>query len=136
MRYLLDTNVVIALSKGAPMLQRWLRHCPADDLALSSIVLAELEYGIAKSARQAHNRRVFDSIIEAFAIIPFDRAAAREYGVLRTVLERVGRPIGPNDLLIAAHARALNLTLVTDNTTEFTRVEGLRLENWLQQPPM
>lgn len=136
MRYLLDTNMVIALSKGVLALQPWLRQCPVEDLVLSSIVVAELEYGISKSGRQAHNRRVFDSLLEAFAIVPFDHAAAREYGVLRSALERVGRPIGPNDLLIAAHARALRLTLVTDNTSEFARVDGLKLENWLQQPPV
>lgn len=136
MRYLLDTNMVIALSKGVQALQAWLKQCPADDLALSSIVVAELEYGITKSGRQAHNRRVFDALMEAFTIVPFDYAAAKEYGRLRSTLERVGRPIGPNDMLIAAHARALGLILVTDNTGEFERVDGLRLANWLVEPPV
>lgn len=137
MRYLLDTNILIALSKPMPdsPLLLWLRRCPASDLVLSSVVLAEIEYGIAKSTRQAHNRQVFDTIVQGFRIEAFDQTASRCYGPLRAELERRGQLIGPNDLMIAAHALALDLTLVTDNTGEFSRVAGLRLENWLRQTP-
>ncbi|MBK5963046.1 VapC toxin family PIN domain ribonuclease [Thiocystis minor] len=137
MRYLLDTNILIALSKPMPEspLEVWLRRCPASDLMLSSVVLAEIEYGIAKSARQAHNRQVFDAIVQGFRIEAFDQAASRCYGPLRAELEQRGQLIGPNDLMIAAHALALDLTLVTDNTGEFSRVAGLRVGNWLRQTP-
>ena len=135
MRWLLDTNIVIALSKGVPQLRPWLRRCSASDLVLSSVVLAEIEYGIAKSARQAHNRKVFEALLAGFAVLAFDGAAARNCGVVRAALERSGRLIGPNDLLIAAHALSRRLTLVTDNLRKFARVEGLAIENWLQQPP-
>lgn len=137
MRYLLDTNILIALSKPMPdsPLASWLQRCPASDLVLSSVVLAEIEYGIAKSTRQAHNRQVFDAIVQGFRIEAFDQRASRCYGPLRAELERRGQLIGPNDLMIAAHALALDLTLVTDNTGEFSRVAGLRVENWLRQTP-
>lgn len=132
MRYLLDTNMAIALSKRAPPVVDRLRNCLASDIVLSSIMLAEIEYGIAKSARQAHNRQVFDALLQGFPVHYFDLAASRRHGPLRAELERRGELIGPYDLMIAAHALALDLTLVTDNTDEFSRVEGLRLENWLR----
>jgi len=131
MRYLLDTNILIALSKERPGLLERLANIPASGILLSSVVVAEIEYGIAKSARREHNRRVFDAILEGFQIAPFDAAAARLYGPIRAKLERQGQVIGPYDLMIAAHARALDAVLVTDNVGEFERVEGLGVENWL-----
>lgn len=131
MAYLLDTNILIAISKARPGLEERLERCPASAIVLSSVVLAEIEYGIAKSARRAHNRQVFDALTGGFAVAPFDLAAAREYGPLRSELERRGQLIGPYDMLIAAHARALGAVLVTDNVGEFSRVEGLKVENWL-----
>jgi tRNA(fMet)-specific endonuclease VapC len=135
MRWMLDTNTVIAVSKQTAALAPWLQRCAASDLVLSSIVLAEIEYGIAKSQRRAHNRKVFDALLARFDVLAFDADAAKVYGDIRATLERAGRPIGSNDLLIAAHAKAKGLTLVTDNTGEFTRVGGLAVENWLAQPP-
>lgn len=135
MRRMLDTNIVIAISKGVPALLPWLERCDASDLKLSSVVLAEIEYGIAKSARQAHNRKVFDALVASFEVLCFDSAAARAYGLLRARLERLGRLIGPNDLMIAAHALSMRLPLVTDNGAEFDRVDGLTVENWLRQTP-
>lgn len=132
MLWLLDTNIVIAISKRAPTLLPWLERHAARDVVLSAVVLAEIEYGIAKSARREHNRRVFDAIVHGFEVVPFDGDAAHHYGEVRAALEQRGQPIGPNDLMIAAHALALDATLVTDNTREFSRVEGLRLENWLR----
>jgi tRNA(fMet)-specific endonuclease VapC len=94
-------------------------------------VVAEIEYGIAKSGRRKHNRLVFDSLLSGFRVLPFDAAAARLYGPIRAHLEKRGRLIGPYDLMIAAHAQSLDAVLVTDNTKEFDRVAGLKTENWL-----
>lgn len=132
MAYLLDTNILIALSKQRPGPAERLNHISAHQVLLSSVVVAEIEYGIAKSSRQDHNRRVFDGLLQEFSIVAFDAAAARQYGILRANLERQGQLIGPNDLMIAAHALALDGVLVTDNLREFARVPGLRLENWLE----
>lgn len=131
MPYLLDTDILIALSKERPGLAERLARHPANMVLLSSVVVAEIEYGIAKSARAEHNRRVFDCLLDGLPIVPFDEAAARHYGPIRAQLEREGRLIGPYDLMIAAHAQALGAVLVTDNVGEFARVEGLGVENWL-----
>jgi tRNA(fMet)-specific endonuclease VapC len=132
MRYLLDTNILIAMSKGRPGLADRLARYPASAILLSSVVVAEIEYGIAKSARRDHNRRVFDVLLAGFNVVVFDTAAAKQYGPIRAHLEQRGQLIGPYDLMIAAHALALQATLVTDNVGEFSRVEGLALENWLE----
>lgn len=131
MHFLLDTNILIAMSKQRPGLVGQLEGIPADAILLSSVVVAEIEYGIAKSARRQHNRRVFDALLSGFCVLPFDAAAARLYGPIRAHLEKRGRLIGPYDLMIAAHAQSLDAVLVTDNTKEFDRVAGLRTVNWL-----
>ncbi|MFU8926531.1 type II toxin-antitoxin system tRNA(fMet)-specific endonuclease VapC [Acinetobacter puyangensis] len=136
MRYLLDTNIWIALSKNnTPHLSNWLQHCPSNDIVLSSVVLAEIEYGIAKSQRREYNRQIFEHIIRLFNVVDFDAAAAKQYGWIRADLEQRGQLIGPNDMMIAAQALALNLDLITDNEKEFRRINGLRVENWLRQSP-
>jgi tRNA(fMet)-specific endonuclease VapC len=76
-RWLLDTNIVIALSKGVPQLLPWLQRCPAGDIVLSSVVLAEIEYGVSKSTRAAHNRKVFDALLARFEVLAFDAGAKR-----------------------------------------------------------
>jgi len=131
MQFLLDTNILIAMSKQRPGLVERLEDIPADAILLSSVVVAEIEYGIAKSARRRHNRQVFDALLSGFRVVPFDAAAARLYGPIRAHLEKRGRLIGPYDLMIAAHAQSLDAVVVTDNTKEFDRVTGLRTENWL-----
>ncbi len=131
MPYLLDTNILIALTKSRPALVEKLARIPARQIILSSVVVAEIEYGIAKSQRQAHNRTVFDALLAGFPVLPFDQTAAAQYGPIRAELERQGGLIGPYDLMIAAHTLALDAVLVTDNVREFSRVAGLRLENWL-----
>jgi len=135
MTWLLDTNILIAISKRHPAVLPRLERMASSAIVLSSIVLAEIEYGIAKSARQQINRQVFDAITSSFGVQQFDLAAAREFGILRVELERQGRVIGPYDMLIAAHALALDCTLVTDNVREFERIGGLKLDNWLVDPP-
>jgi len=134
MQWLLDTNILIAASKAHPLVLACLKRRTLDELLLSTVVWAEIEFGIAKSTRQTHNRQVFDSIARHLKMLPFSARAARHYGEIRTGLERAGLPIGANDMLIAAEARAQGATLVTDNTREFARVPGLRLENWLHGP--
>ena len=131
MHFLLDTNILIALSKQRLGLAETLEGISADAILLSSVVVAEIEYGIAKSRRRQHNRRVFDALLSGFRTLAFDAAAARLYGPIRANLEKRGRLIGPHDLMIAAHAKALDAVLVTDNTKEFSRVEGLKTVNWL-----
>lgn len=131
MRYLLDTNIIIAMSKASPKLEARLGKYLSSDILLSTIVLAELEFGIAKSTRQKHNREVFDTLTQGFPVVPFDAAASHQYGLLRASLEKRGQLIGPNDLMIAAQALALGAVLVTDNFGEFSRVQGLVVENWL-----
>lgn len=131
MLHLLDTNILIALSKARPGLQEKLARHAAADILLSSVVVAEIEYGIAKSARKEHNRQVFDILLKGFPQVDFDHRAARLYGPIRADLERRGLPIGPYDLMIAAQAISLGAVLVTDNVSEFSRVEGLTLDNWL-----
>lgn len=131
MHFLLDTNILIAMSRQRPGLADRLEGIPADAILLSAVVVAEIEYGIAKSGRRQHNRRVFDSLLSGFRVLPFDAAAARLYGPIRAYLEKRGQLIGPYDLMIAAHAQSLDAVLVTDNTREFDRVAGLKTENWL-----
>ena len=131
MRFLLDTNILIALSKQRPGLSERLEGIAADAVLLSSVVVAEIEYGIAKSRRRQHNRRVFDALLSGFRVLPFDAAAARLYGPIRADLEKRGRLIGPYDLMIVAHAKVVDAVLVTDNIREFGRVVGLKTANWL-----
>jgi len=132
MAYLLDTNILIAITKANPLVRFRLEQHADHEILLSLIVLAEIEYGIAKSTKREYNRHVFVELSKAFKIVTFSPQAARHYGELRTYLEKRGAPIGSNDALIAAEALAQGATLVTDNTREFSRVPGLLLENWLR----
>ena len=131
MRYLLDTNVCVDYLTGRyPSVAARLRALGPADMCLSSVVVAELRYGADRSAHPRRNHRMLDVLTDEIACQAFDGAAAACYGKVRTDLERRGRPIGPNDMLIAAHALALGLVLVTDNVREFGRVNGLDLEDW------
>ena len=129
MQYLLDTNACIALfNETSPTLSAQVRrHVPAE-IGLPAPVLYELYYGAYKSRRVERNVGLLDHI--GFEIVAFDAADARVAGEIRSRLEGIGRPIGPYDLLIAGQALARGLVLVTANTREFERVEGLRCENW------
>jgi tRNA(fMet)-specific endonuclease VapC len=132
MRYLLDTDTCIYIAKDKPpqVLAR-LTRLREGDVGMSVITYAELSYGASKSRQVEANWKRIDRLASLVPVLPLGAGAARHYGALRYHLERRGSPIGAHDLLIAAHALDLNLTLVTNNTREFTRVEGLRIENWV-----
>lgn len=135
MRYLLDTNICIYLINRKPQHEAILRHMDGlmyGDILISSITVAELRYGMAKSARPEQNKEKFEGFIERFEVVAFDDAAAAVYGTIRAVLESAGTPIGPLDTLIAAHALHLQCTLVTNNVREFERVPDLKIENWAE----
>ena len=133
MRYMLDTNICIYVIKHKPeSVFRKLKKIKPEDVCISSITYAELAYGVEKSAQPERNRLALSMMLSSIEIVAFDDAAADEYGEIRSGLERKGTPIGSLDMLIAAHARSLGCTLVTNNTKEFCRVEGLKLANWVE----
>ncbi len=112
------------------MLQRF-NSFQVGDIGISTITLAELEYGAARSAQSKTNREALEEFISALDVAPFGRQATEAYGKIRAALEMKGRPIGAMDLLIAAHALSLGVRLVTNNEREFKQVPGLRVENWI-----
>lgn len=131
MRYMLDTNICIyAIKHRPPEVLAALRAHAAAGLGVSSISVAELSFGVAKSG-SARNLQALAQFLEPLEIADFDRAAAQAYGPLRAKLEAAGTPIGPLDTQIAAHALALGVTLVSNNTREFNRIPGLLLDNWV-----
>ena len=131
LRYMLDTNICIyALKHQYPQLQA-LFNRRAEQLAVSTIVLSELHYGVENSARPEQNLAVMESFAARLEVLDFDASAAAHSGQIRATLKRAGQPIGSHDVLIAGHARSAGLTLVTNNAGEFGRVPGLMTENWL-----
>ncbi len=130
-RYLLDTNLWIALAKGEPGLVTRLRQLDPGQIFSCSVVRAELMSGARKSQRVEANLTNFQTMLDPFESLPFDDIAAEHYGVIRADLERAGKPIGGNDMLIAAIARSKDVTLATRNVGEFSLVAGLRVEAWL-----
>lgn len=131
MRYLLDTNICIALvHRPEPFLKQKLVQKQPQDIVLCSIIKAELIFGARKSLRVADNLKELEEFFAPFHSFSFDDKAAEFYGAHRALLAKGGTPIGVNDLLIASIALAYDLTVVTRNTKEFTRIPGLRLESW------
>ena len=131
MKYLLDTNVCVDYLNGRhPNVIRRIRSADPEDLCVSSVVAAELRYGADRSARRAANHTRLDVLLGEIRCLAFDEIAAKEFGRVRSRLDAKGTAIGPYDMQIAAHALALDATLVTDNVDEFERVRGLRVENW------
>jgi tRNA(fMet)-specific endonuclease VapC len=133
MHYLLDTNICIYLIKKQPpeALAQFRQHSP-QDVAISTITLFELEYGVEKSQYRQRSQDALAKFLLPLNLLDLDRSAAADAAVIRAELEKKGRPIGPYDLLIAGLARSHNMTLVTNNTKEFERVDDLLLENWVQ----
>ena len=131
LRYLLDTNVISDLIRHPQgTVASRIADVGEGSICTSVIVAAELRYGAAKSDSKRIAERI-DLLLSALHVLPLETPADRQYGEIRPYLARRGTPIGPNDLLIAAHALATDLTLVTANTSEFERVPSLRTENWL-----
>ena len=132
MQFLLDTDICIYIIKKKPVevIQKF-REYPVGDIGLSSITLAELKYGVQKSKQPSRNARALEKFLIPLSILEFDYKAANDYGKVRAELEAQGKPIGPLDTLIAAHALSLNLTLITNNMREFSRVSGLKVTNWV-----
>ena len=130
-RYMLDTDTCSFIVKRAndKVLKR-LRRTPVVEVCVSIVTKAELLYGVEISPRQKTDEAAVSAFLQHLAILDFPDAAAHHYAVIRGHLKRKGAMIGANDLLIAAHARCLGLTLVTNNVAEFRRVPGLKIENW------
>lgn len=131
MKYMLDTNICIYAIKHKPpeVIKNFLKHDP-DDMCISAITYGELMHGVEKSQAVERNRIALTLFLSSISILPFDYYAAEEYGKIRADLEHKGTPIGPMDMLIAGHARSERLILVTNNTREFLRVEGLDVVDW------
>ncbi len=133
MQYLLDTNICIYLIKQKPpkVLARF-QTLSLSDIGISSITVAELEYGVYKSQQQEKNCSALMQFLMPLEIVEFDQTAAKIYGLIRSDLESRGLVIGSMDMLIAAHAMSLGVTLVSNNLREFSRIINLPLENWAE----
>jgi len=131
MKVMLDTNICIYIIKRKPesVLKHFLDY-RVGDVGISSITLAELRYGVAKSKYKEKNAKALEEFTIPLEIVSFDEAAALAYGEIRSALEAAGSPIGAMDMLIAAHAISLGVQLVTNNTREFSRIPGLTLLDW------
>ena len=130
LKYMLDTNIAIYTLKNRPAKVRAVFKKHAGEMCLSSVSLGELIYGAEKSDQVERNLSVIEGLAARLAVESFDTQAAMHFGQLRAELAKSGRLIGPYDMMIAGHARALGLILVTNNRREFDRVPGLRVENW------
>ena len=133
MHYLLDTNICIYLIKKRPskVLERFRQHSP-QDVAISTITLFELEYGVEKSQYRKRSEDALAKFLRPLNLVDLDRSSAMQAATIRAQLEKEGMSIGPYDLLIAGLARSRGMTLVTNNTREFERVADLYLENWVE----
>lgn len=131
MKWMLDTDTCIAVIKKHPAALKKLHGKSIGQVGISSITLGELAFGVGKSSRPKEARDALGEFLLALEVGAFDERAATQYGAVRASLVRRGKPIGPLDTLIAGHALSLEAILVTHNAREFTRVEGLRVEDWL-----
>ena len=132
LKVMLDTNIVIYVLKRRPIEVLTIFNHHVGQMCISAITLAELLHGVEKSARPTHNLAQVDDFVSRLEVLDYTAKAAAHYGDIRGTLEKQGNSIGVNDLHIAGHARSEGLILVTNNTKEFTRVAGLRIENWLE----
>ena len=130
MKYMLDTNICIFLLKHVPEVLSSFAAKKNDGVAISSITLAELEFGVCNSAAYERNKIALINFLPNIEVLPFEETAAEEYGSICAALRKKGTPIGIMDMLIAAHAKAVKLTFVTNNIREFARIEGLDIEDW------
>ena len=131
LRYLLDTNIVIYVLKRRPVEVLATFNANASRMAISPITLAELMHGAEKSSRVSENLTAIEDFCSRLVVLPYGTKAAQHYGAIRASLEKLGQPIGVNDLHIAGHARSEGLVLVTNSMAEFERVPALEVENWV-----
>jgi tRNA(fMet)-specific endonuclease VapC len=129
--YMLDTNICIYVMKNYPLELREKFNSLAEQLCISSVTLGELHYGAEKSARRVENLTAIEDFVVRLDVLSFGAKAAAHYGQLRAELERAGTPCGPHDMQIGAHARSEGLIVVTNNMREFSRMPGVRVENWV-----
>ena len=132
LKYMLDTNIVIYTIKNRPLQVREVFKKHEGQMCISSVSLGELIYGAERSSQTERNLADINGLIARMEVAAFEDHASEHFGQLRAELHKSGQPIGPYDMMIAGHARSLGLILVTNNTEEFERVPGLRLENWVQ----
>ena len=129
--YMLDTNIcVFLINNKSPALAKRIADVPFEEVSISSITQSELAYGVAKSQHTAKNALALARFLSTLTVLAFDAEAAEAYGEIRAALERKGTVIGQFDMLIAAHAKAKGFRIVTNNTSEFMRVDGLVVEDW------
>ena len=133
-KYMLDTNIVIYTMKYKPAIVRETFKAHDGQLSISTVTFMELIYGAEKSNATARNLAEIEGLVARLDLLPFDGNAAIHTGQIRAELAKRGAPIGPYDQMIAGHARSVGLILVTNNSSEFERVAGLRLENWVESP--
>ena len=131
LRYLLDTNIVIYVLKRRPVEVLSTFNANASRMAISAITLAELLHGAEKSSRVSENLAAIEDFCSRLQVLPYGPKAAQHYGAIRAALEKLGQPIGVNDMHIAAHARSEGLVLMTNNLAEFARVPAIETENWV-----
>ncbi len=130
-KYMLDTNIVIYTIKNRPAHVRETFKKHEDQMCISAVTYGELIYGAERSSQPERNLRDIEGLVARLEVMPFEHHAAEHFGQLRAELYRIGQPIGPYDMMIAGHARALGLILVSNNLKGFERVPGVRHENWV-----
>lgn len=130
--YMLDTDICVYVIKKRPanLLEKF-NAIPSNDLCISTITYAELQYGVERSSSKKMNQHILVDFVSHLEVQPWNVEAARQYGKIRTSLEKKGKPIGNMDLLIAAHALSQQCILVSNNLREFSRIRGLKCENWV-----
>ncbi len=132
-KYLIDTNICIYIMNKRPIgiIHKFMQF-DVGDIGLSTITVSELRYGVSKSKDRRLNEQRVEEFLSPLEILPYDEIAAGIYGDICLQLERCGVPIGPLDMMIAAHALSRNLVLITSNEKEFKKVENLKVENWIE----
>lgn len=134
-RFMLDTDICsYVMRRASPIVMNRLQTVALEDVCISAVTQSELHYGVEVSPRRSQDASALDAFLTYVSVVDLDGNAARHYGEIRADLKRRGALIGANDLFIAAHARSLGLTLITNNTAEFERVTGLMLDNWTLEP--
>ncbi len=131
LKYMLDTNIVVYTIKNRPAQVRKIFKQHENQMCISAVTKGELIYGAERSSRPERNLIDIEGLMARLEVAPFEDHASEHFGQLRAELYRIGQPIGPYDMMIAGHARAMGLILVTNNMKEFERVPGLRVENWV-----